>query len=388
MLTGPERARELLIWTLIFFLAALTLFEVHERSHGYDLDAQLQRSRSQPGALEERHGVINARGRDRPIAFSASQDTLRWLQHKREVTSAKCHPEPHAEYGGEVVKWGEDHLQPSAASCCNACSQHEGCQVWVWCAMLSGCGPDRVPLPTGSLGTMGTRKYRECWLKKAKMEDIIHDEGFPHPDVGWTSGSIFPERAALEETERVRLRALRENPSLPLVFLDVSIRGLDIGRIEIVLFKDVAPLAAENFRALCTGEKGIVPAGREGAGQTYSFKGRAFYRIIDRFIDQTGASTESIYGGSFKDDPGGLALKHDRKGLLSMANAGPDSNTSHFSILLGPAPHLDGKYVIFGEIVSGIEVARRINSLARGRAGNTAGADAQAIIIDSGEILR
>ena len=62
-----------------------------------------------------------------------------------------------------------------------------------------------------------------------------------------------------------------------------------------------------------------------------------------QFIDQSGAGTESVFGGAFKDDPGGLELKHDRGGLLSMANTGPDSNTSHFSIVVAPAPHLNGK---------------------------------------------
>ena len=71
-------------------------------------------------------------------------------------------------------------------------------------------------------------------------------------------------------------------------------------------------------------------------------QGKHFYRIIDSFIDQSGANTESVFGGQFKDDPGGLRLKHDRPGLLSMANTGPDTNTSHFSILVSPAPHLVG----------------------------------------------
>jgi peptidyl-prolyl isomerase D len=81
-------------------------------------------------------------------------------------------------------------------------------------------------------------------------------------------------------------------------------------------------------------------------------QGQPFYRIIDQFIDQSGAWTESIYGGQFKDDPGGLALRHDRPGLLSMANTGPDTNGSHFSIVVSPARHLDGKYTIFGEVCS------------------------------------
>jgi hypothetical protein len=63
----------------------------------------------------------------------------------------------------------------------------------------------------------------------------------------------------------------------------------------------------------CAGEKGIVPPGKEGAGKPYHFKGKPFYRIIDAFIDQSGAETESVFGGMFKDDPGGLRLKHDRK---------------------------------------------------------------------------
>jgi peptidyl-prolyl isomerase D len=134
------------------------------------------------------------------------------------------------------------------------------------------------------------------------------------------------------------------------------------------------------------GEKGIAPPGHEGEGKPYWFKGASFYRIINNFIDQVGAGTDSIYGGHFKDDPGGLALKHNRGGLLSMANIGPDTNDSHFSILIAPAPHLDGSYTIFGELVSGWDVAMRINNLASGQPENTAPQDAGAVIVDSGQI--
>ncbi|QDZ18966.1 cyclophilin-type peptidyl-prolyl cis-trans isomerase [Chloropicon primus] len=171
---------------------------------------------------------------------------------------------------------------------------------------------------------------------------------------------------------------------LPHTYFDIEIAGVPKGRIVFALYNDVSHLAAENFRALCTGEKGVVPEGKEGAGQTYWFKGRSFYRIIDQFIDQTGAGTESIYGGKFKDDPGGLKLKHTRSGLLSMANYGPDTNTSHFSILMAPAPHLDGHYVVFGEVVRGMDIAREINSHAKGKKDNTAGAEVQAKIVDAG----
>lgn len=126
-----------------------------------------------------------------------------------------------------------------------------------------------------------------------------------------------------------------------MVWLDVSIKKKPLGRMTIVLFTDTSPRAAENFRLFFSGEKpGVVPAGAEGAGKPYTLKGAYFYRIVDQFIDQTGAGTESALGGRFKDDPGGLRLKHDRKGLLSCANLGPDTTTSHFSIMYGPAPHL------------------------------------------------
>lgn len=169
--------------------------------------------------------------------------------------------------------------------------------------------------------------------------------------------------------------------------MDIKIKDRYSGRMKIVLFKDASPLAAENFRALCTGEKGLVPNdGRKDGGKPYSLRGKAFYNIVDGFILQSGSMTESIYGGTFKDDPGGLALKHNRKGLLSMANDGPNTNAGHFSIMMAPAPHLDGKYVVFGEIVQGIEVAHRINYLAADKPKKIAGQDDGAVIFDCGEL--
>lgn len=135
------------------------------------------------------------------------------------------------------------------------------------------------------------------------------------------------------------------------------------------LFAREAPLAAENFRQLCVGDgtRGVVPLGREGAGRPYSLRGASFYRNAAGFLIQSGTYTESIYGGHFSDDPGGLALPHDREGLLSVANLGQrGTNGGHFTILLAPAPHLDGKYVVFGELVDAqsLEVARAVNALA------------------------
>jgi peptidyl-prolyl isomerase D len=189
-----------------------------------------------------------------------------------------------------------------------------------------------------------------------------------------------------DQSEPHQLEAV-ERGDRNYTFFDIEIAGVPKGRIVFEIYHDISPLAGENFRSLCTGEKGgVVPAGKEGAGKTYWFKDRYFYRIIDQFIDQTGTGTESIYGGQFKDDKGGLErLKHDRPGLLSMANYGPDTNTSHFSILMAPAPHLDGKYVIFGQVISGFEIAKEINSYAKGKPENTAGEEIGAKIVHAGQ---
>ena len=93
----------------------------------------------------------------------------------------------------------------------------------------------------------------------------------------------------------------------------------------------------------------------------------------------------------FKDDPGGLKLKHDRPGLLSAANMGPDTNQGHFSILVNSAPHLNGHYTIFGEVVQGMDAVMRINALAdpaRGAPSNEVGPETGAVIVECGEILK
>eukprot|EP00775_Hariotina_reticulata_P010533 gene10533-10693_t len=285
-------------------------------------------------------------------------------------------PEQGAEYAGEdVIEWGTNHLKDSAGACCAACqaAKQRGCNVWVYCGNIGGCGPC---------------KHRECWLKRQREMRLANIAG--NKGTNFTSGALFDdsERAAAIQAEHARVEALRLDEALPLVWIDVAIKGQRVGRIHFVLFVREAPRAAENFRQLITGEKGTVPEGREGAGKPYSFKGKPFYRIIDSFIDQAGAETESVFGGQFKDDPGGLKLTHDRKGLLSMANTGPDTNTSHFSIMLGPAPHLNGHYTIFGEVVDGLEVIDAINALAKGKKDNTATAEDGAVIVDCGQVRK
>ncbi|AFL74640.1 peptidylprolyl isomerase [Thiocystis violascens] len=153
--------------------------------------------------------------------------------------------------------------------------------------------------------------------------------------------------------------ALAENPR---VALDVTIGGQPAGTITIELFADVTPKTADNFRALCTGEKGKGKSGKD-----LSYAGSPFHRIIPEFMIQGGDFTngngtggESIYGEKFPDE--NFQLKHTEAGTLSMANAGPNTNGSQFFITVAPTPWLDGKHVVFGKVVDGMDVVRAMEA--------------------------
>ena len=148
----------------------------------------------------------------------------------------------------------------------------------------------------------------------------------------------------------------------PRVWLEIDIGGEPVGRIEIELFADVVPRTCENFRALCTGERGASAT----SGAMLHFKGSAFHRVVTGFMCQGGDFTcgdgtggESIYGAPFADED--LTHRaHDAPFLLSMANSGADTNGSQFFITTAAAPHLDGKHVVFGAVSSGQMAVRRI----------------------------
>ncbi|GLC48773.1 hypothetical protein PLESTB_000146400 [Pleodorina starrii] len=288
----------------------------------------------------------------------------------------QCHIDENNEYHGDVVLWGEKNIQPSAAACCESCATTPGCNIWVYCGREEGCG-------------YANRPKGECWLKHNTLSSILSNYGQGHSGIAWTAGALYSaaeydaylvEREAAVKAEAQRLRKLRDDPELPLVWIEVALNGTVLGRIEMVLFVRESPRAAENMRLLCSGELGASPE-----GQKYHLKGSYFYRIIDRFIDQTGAAADGIYGGDFHDDPGGLQLQHTHKGLLSMANSGRNTNGGHFSLVMGPAHHLDGSYTIFGEIVSGLEHAEAINALSKGQHNNELLQSHLAQIVDAGQ---
>ncbi|KAL3597265.1 hypothetical protein D5086_008902 [Populus alba] len=170
----------------------------------------------------------------------------------------------------------------------------------------------------------------------------------------------------------------------PRCFLDMSIGGELEGRIVVELYNDVVPKTAENFRALCTGEKGIGP----NTGVPLHYKGCRFHRVIKGFMVQggdisagDGTGGESIYGLKFEDE--NFELKHERKGMLSMANAGPNTNGSQFFITTTRTSHLDGKHVVFGKVVKGIGVVRSIEHVTTGDAECPT---SDVMIVDCGEI--
>ncbi|KAJ3302941.1 hypothetical protein HDV03_004453 [Kappamyces sp. JEL0829] len=144
-------------------------------------------------------------------------------------------------------------------------------------------------------------------------------------------------------------------------FFDISMGSYPQGRIVMELFDSVVPKTTANFKALCAGDK------TSPSGVALTYKGSVFHRVIKSFMLQGGDFTNgdgtgglSIYGDKFDDE--GFTLKHDHSGLLSMANAGPNTNGSQFFITTVPTPHLDGKHVVFGRVTKGMNIVRAIEN--------------------------
>ena len=182
----------------------------------------------------------------------------------------------------------------------------------------------------------------------------------------------FPTLKNVQAKEETHVEERAKANSNPKVYFILKQGSSLIGSIVMELRSDIVPKTCENFRALCTGERGF--------GYQYS----SFHRVVPGFVIQggdvlrlKGTGNKSIYngGGLFPDE--NFELRHSEAGLLSMANRGPHTNGSQFFILTAAAPHLDGKHVVFGRVIRGMEVVRRVE-----QTGNTQ----EVTIVECGQI--
>ncbi len=198
----------------------------------------------------------------------------------------------------------------------------------------------------------------------------------------YTIALLFALVAVFVQSQVVSAESPADGKVSHKVFFDVTVDEKPVGRIVMGLFGKDVPQTTENFRQLCTGE-----AGKTDSGVPLHYKGCVFHRVIQQFMLQGGDFTrgngtggESIYGEKFDDED--FMYKHDAPGLLSMANAGPDTNGSQFFITTVPTPHLNGRHVVFGRVLEGLEIVRAIEALGS-KSGATRG---RIVIADCGEL--
>ncbi|CAD6636867.1 HN1_G0028670.mRNA.1.CDS.1 [Saccharomyces cerevisiae] len=207
--------------------------------------------------------------------------------------------------------------------------------------------------------------FRKCWEKNGNRERVNTLEKVQTENYLYKS-NIRGADALTSHRKLVRQYSGDQGVKMtrPKTFFDISIGGKPQGRIVFELYNDIVPKTAENFLKLCEGNAGMA---KTKPDVPLSYKGSIFHRVIKDFMCQFGDFTnfngtggESIYGEKFEDE--NFTVKHDKPFLLSMANAGPNTNGSQAFITCVPTPHLDGKHVVFGEVIQGKRIVRLIEN--------------------------
>lgn len=211
------------------------------------------------------------------------------------------------------------------------------------------------------------RSSKHADSSKQTEVEVAPEESKPvavDPEALQTSAAAAPG-VPLADTGAVGPQVPMRDPSNPVVYFDIDIDNEARGRLVMELFRHVLPRTAQNFLSLTLNDQGF--------GYRLSY----FHRIIPGFMAQAGDFEKSngtggysIYGEKFDDE--GFPYPHDRAGLLSMANSGPDTNGSQFFITFDACPHLDNKHVVFGQVVQGFHLLKDLDMSGS----------------DSGEVLR